>query len=377
MKKENDFLFDNSDPTNSFFSTLGYLFLYEKDGSWYHDSAKFENSDFIQMGEFNVGFVGLKKDRRTIVVIQTEKPFTHTFDKNVDKIFTGSTMCFILMEDSSIFAFSRPRYSSTNKIPNEICEFKIPTNFESLKGEDPNGNVSFISGGYYFAMIVLKNGKVLRIGQRNKEPILEEKDGFAVLDLPFVPKIVASGSNITSMICTDNKLWFLGSTFTFPESLGEVECYNLGCTAADTIISTNKGILYNGTRGENFYDREGKKHETETHGNFILVSKALPKDIQHVFCTYSSFHIFLKDGKVIHSNNFKDLQNLKAGSFNFLPCFNGYNHLWSIQTHQFFSSSFKKVVFNFVLSMKRFSQKTKVPKVLLIEIIKFLSKYYI
>ena len=165
----------------------------------------------------------------------------------------------------------------------------------------------------------------------------------------------------------------------FPESFGEVKCYNVGCTGWETVVSTNKGIIYIGSQTSLYLNgKQSEEISIKNEKNFNLISLLfLPQQIKHVFCTYNSFHIFDFNGNVIsgkESFNFYSKIDLKSVSF--LPTFNTRSFQWTKELHKSFPLRFKSMVFCFLLCMKTRSKNIFVPKVLLVEIIKILSKSY-
>ena len=65
-----------------------------------------------------------------------------------------------------------------------MTEIVLPNEMVGIKG-NPNKRVVFVAGGYYFALLVLDDGSVIRIGQKNSEPIHYENEKIASLNIPY------------------------------------------------------------------------------------------------------------------------------------------------------------------------------------------------
>lgn len=69
---------------------------------------------------------------------------------------------------------------------------------ERMDGLDihPNRKVVAFAAGYYYCMLLLSSGKVIRYGQVNSEPFIGQ-GYFTVIDCPVRIKSLACGSNHT------------------------------------------------------------------------------------------------------------------------------------------------------------------------------------
>ena len=259
------------------------------------------------------------------------------------------------------------------------------------------GKVFGFAMGFYFCMLLLSDGKVLRIGQNNREPVIgnAEGSGFCVVDCPVRVKSIACGSNHTAAVSFEGQVWGWGDSigefleeefkerklgrFHLPGEYKQVKFYNVACCGFSVIASGDEGVFYwGGSLMKHVKGSEQLIQSIEEKGKVFKFSNQKPQEIRQIYANYSGFYVIDKEGEVTSGN--APLEILKANMSKaelVISCTNLVVK-WSTENHHFFDRSFRESVFTFFLFMRRRNNEKKVaekvPRVLWVEIVKFLSE---
>lgn len=156
--------------------------------------------------------------------------------------------------------------------------------------------------------------------------------------------------------------------YLVPKDSGIQRFYNVGCTGQSTVASADNGVYGFGNFRGRYYNYE----KTEVY----KLSNLKPDNIKMIFCSIRDFNIVQHIGPILSSDGTED--NINLSSIELPVTFNSFPLDWTIESHKFFPTSFKKRVFAFLLFWKRYNNKNnkqKFPKVMITYIIKFFSLY--
>eukprot|EP01091_Cochliopodium_minus_P002109 TRINITY_DN12000_c0_g1_i1.p1 TRINITY_DN12000_c0_g1~~TRINITY_DN12000_c0_g1_i1.p1 ORF type:complete len:405 (+),score=72.31 TRINITY_DN12000_c0_g1_i1:45-1217(+) len=258
--------------------------------------------------------------------------------------------------------------------------------------------------GYYYTMILFENGRVFSSGQENQETNKQDLGNWREVDCPPM-KNITCGSNHTVGVSRQGDLvaWgcrlqnLIGNSNPGLIDVGfDHEWYNTSSGGLFFIGVSNKGIYFfdlNENSPMEFCKRRKKKYEKSEKGIY-LISTISPEEIRRIHSTYYKAVIIPKtlDPFVISSSSsyrehnefeiFDDLKklcNTKNSKLLFPVSPTGRSFLvWKKENHVHWSHSFRAKVFQSLITFKIVNTHNligvrPIPKVLLFEIIKFVS----
>eukprot|EP01091_Cochliopodium_minus_P019797 TRINITY_DN8436_c0_g1_i1.p1 TRINITY_DN8436_c0_g1~~TRINITY_DN8436_c0_g1_i1.p1 ORF type:complete len:454 (+),score=77.69 TRINITY_DN8436_c0_g1_i1:30-1391(+) len=323
---------------------------------------------------------------------------TMTLDCEIETIQAGGDQCWVMTKDQKVYLFGNQR-SSTNIMKGNLLNRDT---LDGIKGLNKNSRIVSIGCGFFFSMFLFENGTVLGVGQSNSEKTRGAYLDWRIIDVPKM-KTMSCGSNHTVGVSYSNELYFWGTcSWTNGDGklvkkkigMGDLVWYNASAGGFYSVASSSEGVFFFQT------SLNRPKMITRTQ-NIILdplpnnqhiyfLKDWKPNQIKRIHTTYSSAFIVPFNGDIVIVS-IADYQDYSAISLLeefcgtqkiFFPLSaNGKPRLvWSKENHLHWSVYFRHIVLFIFLYFKRMNLLKKYsspfPKVLIIEIIKLISKNY-